>query len=176
MKRLSILLPVWLLATAACAQGTTEPAPAEVVEPTDTEHRVQALIEQDGLYVVHFWAPWCHNSRSELESGWHRLVEENEDVTFVFITVFNDGDLGEATLRRYAIPERVHRFAQPDLGPSQVRANRRATFLGYPINWTPTTWIFHRNGRRAFALDYGEASVALMQMLLDSARTDWSNH
>lgn len=174
MKRLAFLLPVLLATTAACAQ---ESANTSAVDRTETEQRVQALLAEDGVHVVHFWAPWCHNSMSELRQRvWNSLIDHNEDVDFIFVTVFNDGDLGGATLDRFGIPERVHRFAQPDLGPSRLRANRRTTFLDHPLNWTPTTWIFHRNGHRAFALNYGEASVELMQALLDNARTDWSNH
>ena len=136
---------------------------------------MQALLDEDGIYVVHFWAPWCHNSKAEFRNGWHRVVEENEDVEFIFVTVFNDGEIGEATLERFSIPDRVIRFAQPDDGPSTVRANRRRVFLGRPLLWTPTTWIFHKNGRLAFALNYGETTVELMNELLAIARKDWSH-
>lgn len=141
---------------------------------TETEQRVQQLLAEDGVHVVHFWAPWCHNSVSEFRQGlWYELIEQNEEVNFIFVTVFNDGELDRSRLKKYGIPDRVHKLAQPDFGPSDRKANRRNTFLGYALTWTPTTWIFHKNGQRAFALDYGEVSQDLMQTLLDNTRTDW---
>ena len=134
------------------------------------------LLAQDGVFVVHFWAPWCHNSMNEFREGiWNDIIAEHEDVTFIFVTVFNDGELGEGTLAQHEIPERVHTFAQPDHGYSRVKANRRKTFLGLPLTWTPTTWIFHRNGKLAFAVNYGEVRPALMGMLFENATTNWSH-
>ncbi len=151
--------------------------PAAADSLTETEQQVQALLAEDGVHVVHFWAPWCHNSMSEFREGvWNEIIAAHEDVTFIFVTVFNDGDLDEWVLSQHYIPDRVHTFAQPDHGNSNRRSNRRKTFLGLPITWTPTTWIFNRNGKLAFALNYGEVRPALMTMLLDNVKTNWSRH
>jgi hypothetical protein len=150
-------------------------APADTL--TETEEQVQALLAEDGIYVVHFWAPWCHNSMNELREGvWTEIIDRNEDVTFIFVTVFNDGDLDAHVLARHGIPDRVHTFAQRDHGRSNRRANRRKTFLGLSLTWTPTTWIFNRKGNLAFALNYGEVRPALMATLLDNVRVNWSRH
>ena len=123
-----------------------------------------------------FGLPWCHNSMSEFREGvWNEIIEEHQDVTFIFVTVYNDGELGEATLTRHDIPEHIHTFAQPDHGSSRTRANRRRTFLGLPLTWTPTTWIFNRHGKLAFALNFGEVRPALMNALFDNVTTDWSH-
>jgi len=97
-------------------------------------------------------------------------------VTFIFVTVFNDGALSEWVLEQHDIPDRVHTFAQPDYGASHRKANRRQSFLGLPLTWTPTTWIFNRRGKLAFAVNYGEVRPALMTALLDNVRADWSRH
>ncbi len=184
MIRRLVLLMVLVLLLIGCARSQPENVPVEEIalmqaapdSLTETEEQVRALLAEDGVYVVHFWAPWCHNSRTEFREGvWNEIIEQHEDVTFIFVTVFNDGELGEWTLTQHEIPDRVHTFAQPDHGRSRIRANRRKTFLGLPLTWTPTTWIFHRNGKLAFAINYGEVRPALMGMLFDNANADWSH-
>jgi len=39
--------------------------------------------------------------------------------------------------------------------------------------WTPSTWIFHKNGRLAYALNYGEIDMELLQQLIDYAVRPW---
>ena len=179
-----VLLPVSL----GCAQPRTDPAetpveeatlaqPAAVDTLTEVEQQVQALLTKDGIHVVHFWAPWCHNSMSEFRKGvWNEIIAAHEDVTFIFVTVYNDGELSASVLEQHDIPDRVHTFAQPDHGNSNRRSNRRRAFLGLPLTWTPTTWIFNRNGKLAFALNYGEVRPALMASLFENVSTNWSRH
>jgi len=152
----------------------TNPRPATAVAPTtDAEAYVQNVIENDGLHVVHFWAPWCANSRRELRNGWAELVADNPNVTFTFVTVWNDGREGNSLLTKYNLPDRVTEVTQPDLGPSSVEANRRQSFLTHPVTWIPSTWIFHNNGELAFAMNYGEMEMKTIQSLLTTTRTDW---
>lgn len=188
---MKMLMLVGVLLAVGCAQAQESPTleplslgddttrrwtpPADSAW-TETEQRVEALLQTGGLVVVHFWAPWCHNSRAEFEAGfWPEVIAANDDVTFVFVTVYNDGALRPDVLDDHGIPERVHRFAQPDLGPSSRHANRRRSFLGLPLTWTPTTWIFNRRGRLAYAVNYGEVDAALLGMLFENARTNWSH-
>ncbi len=195
--RLYRLIPVLLLLTlAACqpaadttaeaedcapdleqdffADGLFDDAPTDTMR-TDAEQQVAALIAQDGIHVVHFWAPWCGNSIAELEEGWRPVIDANAEVSFTFITIWNDGESGSDRLTAYNIPNRVLRLAQPDYGPSTDRSLRRRTFLDLPLHWTPTTWIFHKNGELAFAMNYGEVSTALLQQLLDATRSEWEH-
>ena len=189
MMRRFVLLTTSLLFLAGCSRSQanveevplvsevalTEAVPADTL--TETEKEVQALLAEEGVHVVHFWAPWCHNSMSEFREGvWSEIIEDNEDVTFIFVTVFNDGDLDEWVLDNNNIPDRVHTFAQPDHGAVTRRANRRKTFLGLPLIWTPTTWIFNREGKLASAINFGEVRPLLMQALLDNAQANWSRH
>jgi thiol-disulfide isomerase/thioredoxin len=146
----------------------------EVTPKTSAESRVQERIGQDGVHVVHFWAPWCPNAKSELESGWSRLVQNNPDVSFVFVNIWNDAEPGSSLLNRYDLPtDRIVTLQQPDLGPSDQEANRRKTFLGIPVTWTPSTWIFHNRGELAFAMNYGEMEMKTIQALLDATQKDW---
>ena len=140
MMRCLVLLTVLVLLLIGCAQPHAENMPVEEIALmqadtlTETEQQVRDLLAEDGVYVVHFWAPWCHHSMSEFREGvWNEIIEQNEDVTFIFVTVFNDGSLSQWMLTQHEIPDRVHTFAQPDHGRSRVKANRRKTFLGLPL-------------------------------------------
>lgn len=178
-----LVAAVLLAALPACAQ-TAPPAPPPAPMPvgsapappapaafTEAEAAVQATIARDGVHVVHFWAPWCDNSTAELGAGWYEVVGRHPDVTFTFVTLWNDGEAGEATLARYAIPDRVTRLVVP--GPRPPSGERQATFLGLPVTWIPATWVFNRNGRLATAFNYGEATPAQLDAAIDGAASTW---
>lgn len=175
MRGVAVLLLVLLMG----AHPATDELKNTIVDDdewTETEKKVQDIISGDGVYVVHFWAPWCHNSKAEMRSGWWTdLVNNNEDVTFVFVTVYNNGKLGEKTLNRFDIPDRVIKLAQPDRGSSNIKSNRRRLFMDLPLTWTPTTWIFNRGGKLAFAVNYGEGTEDLFQTFLDNTQVNWSH-
>lgn len=139
-----------------------------------TEERVREILKRDGIHVVHFWSPWCENAISEFRKGWFELIENNGDVMFTFVTIWNDGEVDEHVLEDYVIPDRVETLGLPDYGPSAVEANRRRSFLGLPLTWTPSTWIFHQNGELAFAMNYGEMGMAEVQPLIDITRQKWN--
>lgn len=199
MKYLPLLLLALLIAPVSLAQDTlpTETTPkSEECAPsaevdlnaplfdegtgdameaplTEAEQTVQALIAKSGVHVVHFWAPWCGNSIAELDAGWPDLIAANEDVSFTFVTIWNNGNSAERVLDQYAIAGRVTELTQPDFGPSNDKSQRRREFLGLPVTWIPSTWIFHRNGELAFAMNYGEMPMATMQELIDATRSRW---
>lgn len=192
-RLLSITLAL-LLTTAACAQESPADAactgtpldlsamppaagdtPADMSAETETEARAREILATDGVHVLHFWAPWCGNSIAELRAGWYDLIERNPSVHFTFVTVWNDGEVGADVLRKYAIPERVTLLAQPDRGPSEDKSQRRRQFMGLPMTWTPSTWIFHQNGKLAYAINYGEVEMTTLQHLLDAVGQDWSH-
>jgi len=183
MLRCLPLVLVVLFALPAAAQGDQMPAASAVLDAltgpeddlTPAERAVRARVLQDGVHVVHFWAPWCDNSRAELQRGWYEVIENNADVSFTFVTVWNDGEVGQDVLDRYAIPETVTVLTQEDFGPSEDKAQRRRRFLGLPMTWIPTTWVFHKNGELAFAFNYGELEMDQLQAALDGARSEWSH-
>lgn len=137
------------------------------------EARVQQIIQQDGIHVVHFWAPWCGNSLSELRTGWAGLIENHPDVTFTFVTVWNGGASGRDELDRLGIPARVEEVTAPGTGTQEDKPGRRRIFLGLPMTWIPTTWVFHQNGVLAFAFNYGEVEAARIAEALADVRRDW---
>lgn len=152
----------------------TDPTPATSVEPTSAAaERVQSIIAEDGVHVVHFWAPWCSNAKNELAAGWGDLVRANPDVSFTFVSIWNDGEPGQNVLAEHNIPDRVLTLTQADPGPSDNESERRRRFLGLPVTWSPSTWIFHQNGELAFALNYGEMPMDTIQSLLDATQADW---
>ena len=56
---------------------------------------------------------------------------------------------------------------------SADRDFRRRTFLGLPLSWTPTTWVFNREGKLAYAFNYGEVSNEMLALAIEHARDEW---
>jgi thiol-disulfide isomerase/thioredoxin len=166
-------------AEASDLQDHTTPQDPDATVPPDTaamtpaEKSVSSIIQTDGIHIVHFWAPWCSNSIDELRDGWYELVERHPDVTFTFVTIWNDGESGRDTMERFGIPERVTEVTQPDFGPSEDKAQRRRAFLGLPVTWIPTTWVFHKNGELAYAFNYGELEMEQIDRAIAGARSSW---
>lgn len=136
---------------------------------TSLEKELRQRLQQPGVHVVHLWAPWCHNSRDELSKGWAQLIQKNPSIDFIFVTVWNNGKSGRDVLANYGIPEQVPEFIEQNTSSLK----RSTHFLGYPLYWTPSTWIFHKNGRLAYALNYGEIDMNLLQQLIDYAVRPW---
>jgi hypothetical protein len=158
----------------ASAVASSEDAPPARVEALDAEalsaaeEAVRARITEEGVHVVRFWAPWCGNSLGEMSRGWDALVAANPDVTFTFVTVRNEGASARATMQEHDLPARVDEVTVPG-----TRDDKRFTFLGLPVTWIPTTWVFHDGGDLAFALNYGETETATLQTLLDTTQREW---
>ena len=149
------------------------PPPPDSTARTGAEHRVAELLETEGIHVVHFWAPWCDNSIAELRNGWYELVERHPEVSFTFVTVWNDDESGRETMDQYGLPERVLELTQPDFGPSDDKTQRRRTFLGLPVTWIPTTWVFRDGGTLAYAFNYGELEMEQIDRAIAGARSSW---
>ena len=139
---------------------------------TDAERAVHSAVERGGLQVVVFWAPWCGNSISQLERGLADAIRENDDVGFTFVSLWASGDDGIEELRAYDIPERATVVAQPGVGQDAPKEERDTMFLGLPVTWIPTTWVF-RDGSLATAFNYGEVTRDQLQQALDGARSTW---
>ena len=171
--RHALLFILALFGPALSAQTTADADPPDNL--TSTEQTVREIIAQEGIHVVRFWNPDCGNSLSELQHGLYEVIENNPEVTFTFVTVWNDEETGQDVLGGYSIPERVAMLVQPDNGPSEDIGNRRYEFLGLPVTWTPTTRIYHRNGVLAYAFNYGEQSPETLQQAIDNTRNEWAH-
>ena len=162
--------------------GTAQDAPASTeasmvagaATRTSAEQAVAAQLEQDGVHVIHFWAPWCPNSVAELRNGWYETIEEHPEVSFTFVTIWNDGEAAPETLDKYAIPDRVTELTQADFGPSDDKEQRRKTFLDLPVTWIPTTWVFE-GGELRYAFNYGELDMDQVEQAIEQTRADWSH-
>lgn len=163
------LLPLLALILAA------QPIRGQDGDLTDAERAVQARIGQGRIVVVHFWAPWCGNSINELRAGWYEIVEDSmhADVDFLFVTIWNNGESGRDVMARYGLPASLFETTQADFGPSSDRANRRRTFLGLPVTWIPTTWIFRPDGPLAYAFNYGELRMETLRQAILDTRSPW---
>src|SRR5260370_35349937 len=68
---------------------------------SQTEQKVVDAIKSPDLTVVHLWAPWCSNCQTELKSGgWSRIIKDNTQVKFCFVSVLNEGEGGREIVRR----------------------------------------------------------------------------
>ena len=139
---------------------------------TQTEARVRDAIQSGGIQVVVFWAQWCSNSISQLTRGLAESVEQHEDVGFTFVSLWDEGRDGAGTLRDHGVPARALVLGQPGVGEEAPKELRRKEFLGLPVTWIPTTWVF-REGHLAYAFNYGEVTRDQLDTALSGARNDW---
>jgi thiol-disulfide isomerase/thioredoxin len=136
-----------------------------------TEQQVTEAIKAPTLTVVHLWAPWCGNCKSELKSGgWTKTVKDNPAVKFYFVSVWNSGDDGRALLASYGLTNEPNVTILADPGPRG--ADRIRQFAGLPVSWIPTTWIF-KGGDLHYALDYGEMRFPILQQLISDSNSEW---
>src|SRR5215203_4670899 len=68
------------------------------------EQAVLAAIKSPHLTVVHLWAPWCSNCQAELKTGgWTKMIKDNPETKFLFVSVWNAGEEGRAMLTKFEI-------------------------------------------------------------------------
>jgi thiol-disulfide isomerase/thioredoxin len=140
---------------------------------SSAEQQVKERIAASGLSVVHLWAPWCSNCKAELKSGaWTKVVRENPEVKFYFVSVWNGGDDGRAMLRQYEIADQANVTILADPGPRGEGKIKQ--FAGLPLSWIPTTWIY-KGGDLRYALNYGEMRFPVLQQFLEDSNSEWSH-
>jgi hypothetical protein len=128
------------------------------------------FISREGVTLVHVWAPWCDNSLAEF-GAWARFLDAHPDAPVAFVSIWADGDDGADVLRAHGLEGRVERLVVP--GPKPEKADRRATLLGLPVSWIPTTWVFNRGGLLAYAFNYGEVTAEQLAEAVRDAARDW---
>ncbi len=143
------------------------------IAASHAEEQVAGAVKVPGLSVVHFWAPWCSNCQAELKSGgWLKMVKENPQVHFLFVSVWNGGEDGKATLKKFEIADQANVTVLADPGPRGAGHIKR--FNEMPLTWIPTTWI-HKGGELRYALNYGEVRFDVLQQFLTDSNSEWSH-
>jgi len=138
------------------------------------EQKILAAIKSPDLTVVHLWAPWCSNCQAELKSGgWLKMVKDNPQVKFYFVSVWNDGGDGKSMLSNFQIPDQPNVTILADPGPRRGDAKIKH-FAGMPLSWIPTTWIY-KGGDLRYALNYGEVRFPVLQQFIDDSKSEWSH-
>jgi thiol-disulfide isomerase/thioredoxin len=136
------------------------------------EQQASELAKQEGVTVVHLWAPWCGNCKAELKSGgWTKMVNDNADVRFVFVSIWNSGEDGRADLKRNDIGEQPNVTILADPGPRRGD-DKLKRFLDLPVSWIPTTWVF-KGGELRYALNYGEVRFDVLQQFIADSKAEW---
>jgi thiol-disulfide isomerase/thioredoxin len=138
------------------------------------EQQVSDITKTPGVSVVHLWAPWCSNCLAELKSGgWPKMIKDNPDTQFVFVSIWNAGDDGRAMLKRHEIADQPNVTILADPGPR--RGDGKLTrFLDLPVTWIPTTWVF-KGGDLRYALNYGEVRFDVLQQFITDSMSEWSH-
>ena len=144
-----------------------------VFAASTAEQQVAEAIKSPDLSVVHLWAPWCSNCKAELKSGgWTKMVKDHPEVKFYFVSVWNGGEDGRTLLRQYEIGDQPNVIILADPGPRGEGKIKQ--FVGLPVSWIPTTWIY-KGGDLRYALNYGEVRFPLLQQFIEDSKSEWSH-
>src|SRR5881227_1561357 len=104
------LFRLLIFATLLAATSLRAESPAE--------RKILEAIKSPDLSVVHLWAPWCSNCQAELKSGgWLKMVKDNPQVHFYFVSVWNSGEDGRALLKKFDIADQPNLTILADPGP-----------------------------------------------------------
>jgi hypothetical protein len=138
------------------------------------EQKVLDVLKSPDLTIVHLWAPWCSNCQAELKNGgWLKMVKDNPNVKFYFVSVWNDGDDGKSMLEKFRIAGEPNVTILADPAPRRGE-NKIKQFAGMPLSWIPTTWIY-KGGDLRYALNYGEVRFPVLQQFLEDSKSEWSH-
>jgi len=142
-------------------------------QASPAEQKVLDVIKSPGLSVVHLWAPWCSNCQAELKSGgWLKMIRDNPQVHFYFVSVWDGGQDGRAMLKKFDIADQPNVAILADPGPRGK--DHIKEFADLPLSWIPTTWVY-KEGELRYALNYGEVRFPILQQLLSDSQSEWSH-
>jgi thiol-disulfide isomerase/thioredoxin len=166
MKTLLGLLGLGLAGALRAADPAMDPLEMQVTD----------VVAGPQVTVVHFWAPWCPNCRAELDpqTGWAKFIRDNPQVKVVFINVWHKGEDPAPRLAAAGLGSQPNLLLLTHPNPSRLAADRLSRFMGLPLTWVPTTWLF-REGKLRVAFNYGEIRFPVLQQMVDDARNEW-NH
>ena len=164
MKRLVLLLSL-LFAPLVWAQNAS----------ADLEKEITALVAGPQVTVIHFWAPWCPNCRAEMTpDGWAKFIGENPKVQVVFISIWHNGEDPTPKLSAAGLGSQPNLRLITHPNASRLASDRVTNFLGLPITWIPSTWVF-RDGKLRVAFNYGEIRFPVLQQMVGDATNKWAH-
>ncbi len=139
------------------------------------EKQVADLVAGPQVTVVHFWAPWCPNCRAEMApEGWAKFIAANPQVKFVFLNIWHKGQDPAPKLAAAGLGAQPNLLLLTHPNPSRLKDDRLTHFLGLPITWIPTTWVF-KDGKLFYALNYGEIRFDLLQRCVADSLDKWEH-
>jgi thiol-disulfide isomerase/thioredoxin len=160
-----ILLATLLFAPLLHAQNSADSFEKEVTD----------LVAGPNVTIVHFWAPWCDNCRAEMTpDGWAKFIGNNPKVQVVFIDIWHKGQdpLPKLAAAGLGAQSNLRLLTHPN--PSRLASDRVNFFLGLPLTWLPSTWIY-REGKLRVAFNYGEIRFPVLQQMVDDASNPWTH-
>jgi thiol-disulfide isomerase/thioredoxin len=138
------------------------------------DQQVADATSSSAVTVVHFWAPWCPNCKSELSNaGWSNFIAANPKVNFVFVTIWNKAD-GHEVLAANGVGAESNFRLLLDPNGSRARGVKVDQVLGIPISWIPTTWVF-KDGKLRYAMNYGELHFPMLGQLIKDSSDSWDH-
>ncbi len=166
MKRLALLLALATAGLIRAAAPATDPLEMQVAD----------LVAGPQVTVVHFWAPWCPNCRAEFDpaDGWAKFIAANPDVKVVFLNIWHKGQDPAPRLAAGGLGAQPNLLLLTHPNPSRLAADRLSSFMGLPVTWVPTTWVY-REGKLRVAFNYGEIRFPVLQQMVDDARNEWAH-
>lgn len=173
MKR-ALIFVGWCWLGAGSLLSAEPAAPAVIAaDAMAVEQEVQTLVAAPTVTVVHFWAPWCSNCKTELRpDGWAKFVNRNPEVKVVFVNIWHGGQDGAAKLAAGGLGGQANFVAFTHPNGSRKAGEKLERFLGLPVAWVPTTWVF-RAGKQRYALNYGEVRFEMLQQMVQDAAAKW---
>lgn len=158
-----------LLAVAVfVSPGFAQPADDAALEAT-----LRGEIASRGVTIVHLWAPWCGNCKTEMrEDGWAKFVREHPDVRIVFVNIWHMDQAGAPKLKAAGLGTQKNFLSLTHANPSNQHGTRLEHLLDMPISWVPTTWVY-RGGEMRYALNYGEVRFELLNQMVNDAAKEW---
>ena len=143
-------------------------------DAASVEKQILDATRSEKVTVVHLWAPWCSNCKSELANGaWSAFIDANPDVKFVFVTVWNPMDGRELLAKNGVGAEKNFQLLLPPNG-SRKKGEKLSSLLGMPITWIPTTWVY-KDGILCYALNYGELRFPVLQQMIADSSNPWDH-
>jgi hypothetical protein len=93
-------------------------------------------------------------------------------VKVVFLNIWHSGMDPEPALRAAKLGTQPNFLARTHPNASRRNGEKLDRFLGTPVAWVPTTWVY-REGKLRYALNYGEVRFDMLQQMVKDAAKKW---